>query len=94
MNVVSMLMRCVRVRDGYILLDIVLARLNSTLAKLHTQLRSCAVDPPRGKIGDMLLITMLGLVHWWWLTILVLLWLSGWVRRNVLVRVPLEVWLL
>lgn len=82
------------VRDAYVLLDIVLTRLNGTMAELHAQLCSCAIDPPRGKIRDMLLITMLGLVHRWWLTILVLLWLSVRVHRNILVGIPLGVWLL
>jgi hypothetical protein len=94
MNLVSVLIHQVRVRDAHVLLNIGLARLNSALAKLHTQLRGCAIDPPCGKVRNMLLITLLGLVHRWWLAILVLLWLSGRVHRGVLVRISLEGWLL
>lgn len=79
-----------RMRDAYVLLDVVLACLYSTLAKLHAQLRSCTINPPRGKVRNMLLIAVRGLVHRWWLTILVLWWSSG-VHRNVLVRIPLRV---
>ena len=73
------------------MLDVVLTGLNGTLAKLHSQLRSCTIDPPSGKIRDVLLITMLGLVHRWWLAILVLLWLPVRVHRNVLIRILLVV---
>lgn len=93
-GVVNIVMHYMRVRDAHVLLDIVLACLNSTLAKLHAELRSCTIDPPRGKVRNMLLIAMGGLVHRRWLTILVLLRLSSWIHRSILVRVSLKVWLL
>ena len=94
-SAVSTLACYMRAQDAYVLLDIILACLDGALSKLHTELRSCAIDPPGGKIGNMLLVTMGGgLVDRWWLAILVLLWLSGRVHRNILVRIPLELWLL
>jgi len=51
------------VGNAHILLDVVLTRLNSALAELHTQLRSCTIDPPCRKIRNVLLIPLGGLVH-------------------------------
>ena len=93
-NVVGTIVDYTRVRSTHVLLDVVLARLDSTVAKLHTQLRSCTIDPPRRKIGHMLLIAVLRLVRRWWLPVLILLWLPGRVHRNTLVRISLEGWLL
>ena len=61
------------IRDGYVLLHVVLACLYSTLAKLHAQLRSRTIDPPSRKVGNMLLIPLRRLVHLRRLAILVLL---------------------
>lgn len=80
----------VRVRDAYVLLDIVLARLYSALAKLHAQLRSRTINPPRRKVRHMLLITVRGLGYRWRLAILVLWWSSG-VHGNIWVWIPLRV---